>query len=315
MRIGATFSATHARWLGLDAPRALARMIELGLDPLRLCGYWNRPLDDLDWQLEQAAAARRQVLLTVGMKAPRWPEFHFPEGRSPDLRRGGEIGPATPIAPAVLAHLRELVERFRDQPAIAGWQVENEPSNRSGPKRWWISPDLLAQEVAAVREGDDRPLALTAFGHFDRVLDELSGHALVNVSALRGRGSGVEPELLDLLRRGDILGLDLYHSIGHREGFASHAGAPGPYLERCRSTARERGVECWVTELQAEPWEATSATQWDPKSVAPGDVADRLHEVGDGIETVLLWGVEYWLAQAERGNLTWLDAGRAVLGG
>jgi hypothetical protein len=31
------------------------------------------------------------------------------------------------------------------------------------------------------------------------------------------------------------------------------------------------------------------------------------------VETVLLWGVEYWLAQATRGNPAWLDAGRAAL--
>lgn len=314
MRIGATFSATNARWLGLDAEDALARVIELGLDPLRLCGYWDQPPDDLDWQLDQATRAGRQVALTIGMKAPRWPEFHLPPEHPLDLHRGGEVGAHLPIALAAMAQAKAMVERFRDRSAIAWWQVENEPSNKSGPERWWISAKLVAQEVAVVRTLDDRPVMLTAFGHFSRIVDESSGHRICNLEALAGRGSGVEPELLELLHPGDVLGLDVYHSIGSRGAHIQHAGSPITYLERWRAETRACGVECWVTELQAEPWEAAGANQWEPRSVAPEDVGDRLAEVrAAGAETVLLWGVEYWLAQAKRGNAAWLDAGRAAL--
>jgi hypothetical protein len=314
MRIGATFSATNARWLGLDAEEALTQVIELGLDPLRLCGYWDQPPDDLDWQLEQAARAGRKVALTVGMKAPRWPEFHLPPGQPLDLHRGGEVRADLPIAPAAVVQVKAMVERFRDRSAIRWWQVENEPCNKSGPERWWISPELVAREVAAVRTLDARPVMLTAFGHFSRIVDEASGHRICNLDALGGRGSGVEPELVDLLQPGDVLGLDVYHSIGSRGDHVQHAASPITYLERWRAEARVRGVECWVTELQAEPWEAAGADQWEPRSVAPADVQDRLAEVrAAGAETVLLWGVEYWLAQARRGNSAWLDAGRAAL--
>jgi len=314
MRVGATFSATQARWLGLDAEETLAGVIELGLDPLRLCGYWNQPMDDLEWQLDQATAAGRQVVLTVGMKAPRWPEFHLPPGQQVDLRRGGEVGVDLPIAHAALAHVEAMVERFRGRSVIGWWQVENEPSNKSGPERWWISPELVAHEVAAVRERDHRPVILTAFGHFNRLLDEASGHQLFNGAALEGRGSGVEPELLELLRNGDVLGVDLYHSIGRGTEGVVHSGSPVAYLDRWRAESRARDVECWVTELQAEPWEGSGTTQWDPRSVAPTDVADRLAEVrAGGVETVLLWGVEYWLAQKKRGNQAWVEAGRAVI--
>ena len=193
MRIGATFSATNARWLGLDAEDALARVIELGLDPLRLCGYWDQPPDDLDWQLDQATRAGRQVALTIGMKAPRWPEFHLPPEHPLDLHRGGEVGAHLPIALAAMAQAKAMVERFRDRSAIAWWQVENEPSNKSGPERWWISAKLVAQEVAVVRTLDDRPVMLTAFGHFSRIVDESSGHRICNLEALAGRGSVSSP--------------------------------------------------------------------------------------------------------------------------
>lgn len=314
MRVGATFSATNARSQGLDPREALAQVIELGLEPLRLCGYWDRPAEDLDWQLDQAQAAGRQVVLTVGMKAPRWPEFHLPPDQTLEVPRGGEVGAALPAARAALAHVGAMVERFRDRGGIAWWQVENEPLNCSGPDRWWISPELLAEEVAAVRARDPRPVVLTAFGHFDRVLDQVSGHRFFNPSALLDRGSGVEPQLLELLRPGDVLGVDLYHSIGQRGGRVAHSGAPVRYLEHWLGESRARGVGCWVTELQAEPWEGGGGTRWNPRSVRPGDVAERLREAGDGgAGTVLLWGVEYWLAQAQRGDRAWLDAGRAAL--
>jgi hypothetical protein len=314
MRIGATFSATHSRWLGLDAEETLAGVIELGLEPLRLCGYWDQPAEDLDWQLDRAAAAGRQVVLTVGMKAPRWPEFHLPRDHELDLHRGGELRADLPIAVAALAQVESLVERFRGRSAIAWWQVENEPSNKSGPHRWWISPELVAQEVAAVRARDDRPVVLTAFGHFNRLVDEFSGHRVCNLEALAGRGSGVEPELLELLHPGDVLGIDVYHSMAQRADLVVHAASPVTYLDRWRDRSRPHGIECWVTELQAEPWEANDSTLWDPRSVAPADVAERLADVrAAGVETALLWGVEYWLAQAKRGNAAWLEAGRAAL--
>lgn len=313
MRIGATFSATQARWLGLDAEEALTQVIELGLDPLRLCAYWDQPAEDLDWQLDQAARAGRHVVLTVGMKGPRWPEFHMPPGRPMDLRGGGEVRPELPVATAALAQVEAMVERFRDRPAIEAWQVENEPSNKSGPHRWWLSARVIRQEVAAVRARDHRPVVLTSFGHFNRLVDLLSGHRWLNLAALRGRGSGVEPGLLALLRTGDVLGTDIYHSIGWRR-WVARSGSPVSYLQRCRAAARAGGVECWVTELQAEPWEPTAATLWKPRSVRPADLADRLAEVrAAGAGTVLLWGVEYWFAQAKRGNPAWLDAGRAAL--
>lgn len=313
MRIGATFSATNARWSGLDAKEALARVIDLGFEPLRLCGYWDQPLSDLEWQVEAAVAAARKIVVTVGMKAPRWPEFHVPTGLTPAVRRGGAVGRPAPVAAAALTQIETLVTRFRDSPAIEWWQVENEPSNRSGPRNWWISTEQLRAEVGTVRALDGRPVVLTAFGHFDRLVDYGSGNRLLNGQALLGRGSGVEPDLLSLLQPEDVLGLDLYHSIGRPRG-VWHAGPPERYLSRWQEEAGRRGIGCWVTELQAEPWEPTPATQWTPRSVAPDDVADRLREVaGAGAGTVLLWGIEYWLAQEKRGNRDWLDAGLRAL--
>ncbi|MFZ0216851.1 MAG: hypothetical protein WAM30_13040 [Candidatus Dormiibacterota bacterium] len=320
-RIGATFSARHARELGLEADRAFDEVLALGLNPLRLCLYWDEPdggLEDLAWQLEAAERAGREVLLTVGMKAPRWPEFYLPGRLGVDRPPGIDIGAVPAVHDAVLVQLGIAVERVRGCAAIRWWQVENEPLNRSGPHRWWIGPQVLQQEVDRVRELDPRPIVLTAFGHFDRGLDIASGHSsLHNLAAIRGEGSGVEREVVPLLRTGDVLGIDLYRAIGgHLAGrsIVHHAKDTTGYAQRERERATALGLECWVTELQAEPWEADSSTLWDPVSVGPADTMPALQAtLGVGIDVVLLWGVEYWLGQAARGDRTWLEAGRALL--
>jgi hypothetical protein len=319
--MGTTFSARHARELGLDAARALDEVLALGLDPLRLCLYWDQPeggIPELTWQLEAAARAGREVVATVGMKAPRWPEFYLPEPLASDHPGGIDIGGVPAVRDAILVHLSSVVAHLRGSSVIRWWQVENEPLNRSGPQHWWIGADLLAEEISRVRELDRRPIVINLFGHFDRPLDIASGHSWFrNLSALRGKGSGAEREALPMLRRGDVLGLDLYRVIGGRLGgrrILHHAKSTVAYAARMREQAASSGVECWVTELQAEPWEPDPSTLWEPSSIGPNDARAALDAVaGTGIEVVLLWGVEYWLAQAMRGNRAWLDAGRALI--
>ena len=69
-----------------------------------------------------------------------------------------------------------------------------------------------------------------------------------------------------------------------------------------------------MRELLGEPWEAGNDTLFEPRSVGPCDLVERLDEVeAAGVRDVLLWGVEYWLAQAARGNPAWLATARTAL--
>ena len=172
--------------------------------------------------------------------------------------------------------------------------MENEPLNRSGPNRWWIGPQLLEREVAAVGQADPgRPLLLTAFAHFNWLMDTVSNPS--------GQGIG---RVLDLLPAPGALGLDVYIRIGQRllrwdlvwkadRRWASDAG-------RWRAEAERRGRQALTAEAQAEPW--------GPRSFQPADirmVVEGLRQVGYG--TILLWGAEHWLAQAAAGDRSWLD--------
>jgi hypothetical protein len=302
--LGASFSPLRASAAGLDWRQAYTDLLALDLDPIRLSAYWDAidrdGYGDLDWLLDGAARAGRSVVLTVGMKGIGWPEFYIPARLAPPAPRGADVGAASPaLATAVLEFGVATVERYKNHPALARWQVENEPLDRSGPNRWWIGPELLEREVQAVRGADpDRPLLLTAFAHFNLVLDILSNP--------RGQGIG---RLLELVPDRAALGLDVYIRIGqkllwfdwvwHADGrWASDAGG-------WRVEAERRGREAWVAEAQAEPW--------GPGSLGPADirtVVDGLRGVGYG--TLLLWGAEHWLAQAAAGDRSWLETVAAL---
>ena len=305
IRLGATFSARRAAEAGLEPGSALGEVLSMGLRPLRLCAYWDEIAGEgygsLDRQLDAAEQAGAPVSLVIGMKSPGWPEFHLPDAVRPSLGRGADVARAG-LREAVLEFLGETVARYREHPAVRWWQVENEPLNRSGPEAWWIGRSLLEEELAYVQAADQRPVVLTCFSRFDRRTDVASGHRRLNLGALLGRGSGAEAEALSLLRPGDVLGLDVYRRIGRPDGTVAEAAPDWLRLaSRWERRAHLLGIETWVTEAQAEPWN-------DPRSVTPEDIPELVHRLVDAkFRTILLWGAEYWLAQEERGDRRWRD--------
>src|SRR5207248_2409932 len=86
LQVGYTFSPRQAEYLGV--PWRQTYEASLGLDSriVRLGAYWDdiepRPgvydFRALDWQMDLAAQSGRAVVLSVGMKAPRWPEYFLP---------------------------------------------------------------------------------------------------------------------------------------------------------------------------------------------------------------------------------------------
>ena len=280
---------------------------------------------DLDWLLDQAAGAGRRVLLTLGMKAPGWPEFFIPDRLRPDARAGSDVAAASPALRAgALAFLASTVARYRGRTEVAAWQVENEPLNRSGPLRWWIGPEFLAEEILAVRDQDGtRPLALNVFCRFSWRLDAVSSrHGGRLARLLTAPGRPPEAETLAMLRPGDILGLDVYRRIASLsrgrvrvESARAWQANAGRWLGR----AEREGRLAWVTEAQAEPWEpagpAGRPSPGAPLTCGPDDLAlivDGLAAAGH--MTILLWGAEHWLAREDAGDPAWVAAVRSLAG-
>ena len=290
--------------------------MDLGLNPLRLSTYWDEVdragFGELDWQLAEAERAGRQVVLTVGMKAQGWPEFAIPDRFTPTTRRGGDVSSTPGLRDAVLDFIETTVERYRGRRCLEAWQVENEPVNPSGPRRWWIGPELLRQEVAATRRTDPtRPILLNAFAAFNRGVDVASSrHGLPR---LLGRDADrPEAEVASLLERGDILGLDVYRRIGYRLGGGRRFTTSRQWrlnAARWRERAAAEGKQAWIVEAQAEPWEPGLAPGEAPRSCTPEEVVETVGGLREaGYDAILLWGVEHWLARDAAGDTSWLHA-------
>jgi cellulase (glycosyl hydrolase family 5) len=306
--IGTSFASWRAQARGLDYRAAFERVCGMGLAVVRLSASWRdiaqAGYGDLDWLLTYAADARQRVVLTVGMKALGWPEFYLPEGLNPSDRS---------VRRRALQHVAGVVRRYRDNPALVAWQIENEPFNRSGPQAWWIPRRVVRREARLVRSMDPtRPLVVTTFAHFDEGLDGASSRHQSRWKRRLGLTIPAEREALTVLRRGDILGLDIYRSIGFIDAGGQerigHAAADQlATVARWQRIAGEQNKRVWVTEAQAEPWEARPRDV--PLTVQPQDVITLVNGLsGVGVETVLLWGSEYWLWRQDRGDPRWVDA-------
>ena len=155
---------------------------------------------------------------------------------------------------------------------------------------------------------------MTTFAHFDAGLDGASSRHRSSWKRRLGLAPPAEREALSILRRGDILGLDVYPSIGWldengRDRVAHAAPDQIVVVAGWRRIAGEQGKRLWVTEAQAEPWEARRSSHGEPVSVQPEAIpalVDRL--VGIGVETILLWGSEYWLWREDNGEPRWIEA-------
>jgi len=277
---------------------------------IRLSASWREIAQfgygHLDWLLGEADRSSQPVLLTVGMKALGWPEFYLPDGMHPEDASAQQ---------AAIAHVCEVARRYRDNPMLVAWQIENEPFNRSGPQALSIPRRVVRAEAQTVRALDhDRPLVVSSFAHFDERLDRWSSRHQSGWKRRLGLAPPPEREALSVLRRGDVLGLDVYRAIGWldadgREQVAHAAPDQLAAVAGWQWIAREQGKRFWVSEAQAEPWEARRRLHGDPLSIQPeaiGELVNRL--AGIGVETILLWGSEYWLWRADNGDSRWIDA-------
>jgi len=321
--VGTSFSPRHATYLGLDWQESYRRLEAMHFKVIRLSAYWDQidaeGFGQLDWLLNESQASGQPVVLSVGMKGLGWPEFYIPRPLQPRTEDGGDVGQDPLLRAGVIDFVQETVWRYRDNPVLLAWQVENEPLNPAGPHRWTIGRDTLVQEVAALKAIDSRPVIINAFGHFNMLFDRTSNRHGFDFGALLGFESNTaEAQSLGVLGRGDILGLDVYTEIGYRflgQDGVSHAGSDwAAKAGHWRSVALGQGKQAWVTEAQAEPWEASINTYGDPKSTVAEEIHTRFASIrARGFGTILLWGSEYWLWRADNGDSSWLDAVKGIL--
>ena len=327
VQVGISFSPQRAAYLGLDYRVAFKRLEAMHFRVIRLSTYWDQVdregYDQLDWLMSEARKSHQPVALTVGMKALGWPEFFIPASAVPvgGLRQGQDVATDSAFREAALSFVDATVDRYRDNPVLIAWQVENEPFNRAGPQRLWIDAEFLRDEIASVRamDGHHRPVIVNAFSHFNLVFDQASARQGFDFRQWLGfDADSAERDGLSVLGRGDVLGLDVYTAIGYQflgSEHMSHADGDWPdRLARVRDLAHKQGKLAWITEAQAEPWESSDLNYANPKSTSPSAIRGIFANLKDaGFTTVLFWGSEYWLWRADQGDTRWVDTIKGIL--
>lgn len=291
VQFGVTFSQKYAAELGLDWRAALGAILnELKVRRLRIPVYWDQVepaanifiFSDIDWQLQAAETAGTDVVLAIGRRLPRWPECHIPNwARAWDEARQQA---------AVLRMLAQVVNRYKDYPAVTAWQVENEPFLDT----FGICPpsdeDFFGREIDLVRSLDpSRPIMVTESGELSTWVRAAKYADVVGVSMYRTTWN-------------DVLGY-FYYPL------------PPLFYTRKAAMIAQSGTGVVVSELQAEPWAPRPLVEspLDEQFVSMNrdifrknvDFARRTH-----LGSVYLWGAEwwYWLREKKGIDDLWNEA-------
>ncbi|MEK7083499.1 MAG: hypothetical protein AAB972_04955, partial [Patescibacteria group bacterium] len=235
---GITFSGKYSRALGLDWQDNFKAIVEeLRPKKIRLISYWDHvefshgvyDFSETDWLLEQLRGKPIKVIFALGLKVPRWPECHLPDWArdlSPEAREE-----------ALRAYMSAVIARYRDNPNISVWQIENEPFLRFGKECPSRVSGFLEKEIALVRSLDTfRSILITDGGEFGR--------------------------WIKAIKAGDIFGSTMYRrihspSISRYIGIIDYPLSPS-FFRLKQKLARwftgEHAKQFIVVELQAEAW-------------------------------------------------------------
>jgi hypothetical protein len=273
--LGVTFSHRYAGDIGLDWKETyLAMLNDLQIRKVRLPVYWDLvevvegeyDFSDIDWQLAQAREKNVEIILAIGQKVPRWPECAIPEWAMTSDQKRKE---------ALLRFISVVMERYKDEPQIRYWQIENEPFLNFGicPK-----PDgaLLDQELAVARKIDKTKKIMTTD----------SGELSLWVGAAK---------------RGDVFGTTMYRNI-YKPGIGYYTYPIGPRFFRFKYGLIKLFAEqenAIVIELQGEPWIAgwtvNASLPEQFKSMNEEKLRENVTYAKQvGFPEIYLWGVEWW---------------------
>lgn len=279
---GASFSIKYAKELGLDwKANYLAMLEDLGFKRLRLMSYWdlsepakgNYDFRDLDWQIAEANAHDAKVSLAIGYRQPRWPECHEPDWAKAEPVEGNAW--RTDLNDYISA----VVNRYKNNPAIESYQLENEPKNNwFGGCRGGVAPtDRLINEFDLVKRLDPK-------------------HPVwMSLSDEHGLPTGQPTP--------DAYGFSIYRVV-YSTNTPIHFYITYPitdWYHRLRAwmikETKHRPV--YVHELQLEPWGPKATVELSIKEQDKSMSAEQMKKSirfseKTGIHLQYMWGTEWW---------------------
>jgi GH35 family endo-1,4-beta-xylanase len=237
--------------------------LNLKLDLVRLSCFWpeiEKTKDYFDFSqieniLEMAQKKEQKIILTIGMKAIRWPEFYVPGWTNYEQ--------VVENPERLLLFVKKTIETVSKYTCVQYLQVENEPLDKSGPQKLTVPSELLEQEITLARQLSGLPIVLTAWGN----------------KSLR------DNRISKLAKLADIIGLDFYCQIP--DGKGGYWGPDDP-VEEIIKTTLPLNKPIWVTELQTNPWKNSPGLSPERIMAVNLEFAKKLP-----VEAILFWGYEY----------------------
>lgn len=292
VNFGVTFSPRYASELMLDPKKIYLEMLDdLKVKTVRLPVYWDEVetvpgkfnFSRIDYYLNEAQKRNVEIILSLGLKQPRWPECFYPiwaKDLTPSLK-----------AQKILRLIKEEVKHFKKYSNITYWQVENEPLLNFGlcdPPPNQVTLEMLKREIEVVKALDSRPVMLTDTG-------ELS-------------------TWVDILNLADSVGVSLYRTVWNPTfGLVDYPLPPAFYSAKVALSQMFFGSKpIIISELQAEPWLLKPILDTDVSKLEKLFPLSKLKEhvqfaKETGIEEIYLWGIEWYYYMGKHGHPQYLD--------
>lgn len=294
---GMSFNVMYAKELGLDWRETYYAILDdLQVRHLRLAAHWPmlEPSRDeysfveMDYQLRRAEEAGAEVILAVGRRLPRWPECHIPDwAKSLSWEEQKE---------EIRKYIEAMVTRYRDNPVITHWQVENEPylSLFAYEHCGELDEEFLLEEIKLVKSLDpSRPVLVTDSGNLGT--------------------------WLGAYKNGDVFGTSVYVYFWNPELGQFKTILP-PWFYRLKESLVEilyGNKQTFLIELSAEPWLLEPITDVDIETQYSRMDLEKFNEILKYAEETrydrqYLWGAEWWYWMKDRGHRELWDRGREI---
>jgi hypothetical protein len=277
MEWGVSFSLHRCSELGLNKQRVFRFALkDLGFKRLRLMSYWNihEPrqgeynFSELDWQMDMTKEYGAKVSLCLGLKQPRWPEFHMPKwAENLDKKQWHE---------ALLKYIEVVVKRYKNHPALESWQLENEALLKTFGHGTNIDFDRsrIKKEYVLVKSLDKKhPVVMT--------LSDSWGIPWFSPKP-------------------DLYAVSLYRITMPKAKGAVYSKRPASFYKfRARLVKLLKRRDLFIHELQAEPWFNRSIKDMSIneqlKQMSPNQLKQNLQFAQkSNISPAYLWGLEWW---------------------
>jgi hypothetical protein len=280
LQMGVTFIPDYAQSLGLNPEQTMDALLNINVKQFRLVSYWNvvEPeknvynFSQLDWEFAKAQSHHAKIILTLGLRQPRWPECHPPNWVNTEA-------PLSTWQPELEAYMTKVIERYKNSSSLEEYQLENEYFLQGFGDCNNFSRERLVSEYNLVKSIDPN-------------------HPIIIGRSNNTVGIPIHKPTPD------IIGISVYKRVWDANYTHRYVEYPFPawyyaFLAGTQKIFLNRDMI--ISEMQAEAWppNGKNITQISlseqNKSLNAARLQNRFtYAKATGMKQIEFWGAEYW---------------------